>query len=254
LIDIHNHILPGVDDGPDTIEESIQMAKDAYEQGIQTIIASPHHMNGIFTNEKEDIIQQVQVLNELIEAHEVPVEVIPGQEIRLYEGILEDMKNEELLTLNNSQYLLLELPFDHVPPETEQVITQLLRADITPIIAHPERYREIREEPGILYDFVQLGAVSQITASSLLGVFGKEVEKFSYQLFENNLSHFIASDAHNTTVRWFDLAEAYLVLEKKLGNSFVEQLKENSQCVIEKKLIYREEPVEVNQSKKRRFF
>src|SRR5699024_10075261 len=139
MIDIHNHILPGIDDGPTSIKESVQMAKDAYAQGITKIVASPHHQNGMFINEKEDIVIQVNVLNELIEAHDMPVTVVPGHEVQIYDELIEDLKAGKILTINDSKYLLLEFPFDYIPNNTYNIIRQLLQQNIIPIITHPER-------------------------------------------------------------------------------------------------------------------
>src|SRR5699024_6275300 len=143
----------------------------------------------------------------------------------------------KLLTLNQSKYILLEFPFDHVPSEARDIILYIISKDYIPIIAHPERYKQIRYNINILHEFISFGALSQITASSLLGVFGKDVEKFSYKLLKRKLSHFIASDAHNTTVRWFDLADAYEVIGEKFGDKMVQQLQHNSQCVVENRKI-----------------
>lgn len=250
MIDIHNHILPGVDDGPTTIQESVQMAKEAYAQGITKIVASPHHQNGIYINEREEILLQVTVLNELIEAHDIPVTVIPGQEVRIYNEMIKDLVGNKIQTINDSKYLLLEFPFDHVPNNTYDTISQLLQKNIIPIITHPERYKKIRENPHILYELISLGATAQLTASSLLGVFGNDVKKFSLELLEHDLVHFVASDAHNTTVRWFDLVEAYDTVEDLYGTELVDQLKENSMFVFEDEPIRKHEPKKLTRRRK----
>src|SRR5699024_5990021 len=138
-------------------------------------------------------------------------------EVRIYDELIEDLKAGKILTINDSKYLLLEFPFDYIPNNTYNIIRQLLQQNIIPIITHPERYKKIRENPTVLYELIVLGATAQLTASSLLGVFGNDVKKFSLELIEHDLVHFVASDAHDTTIRWFDLVEAYEFIDTQFG-------------------------------------
>lgn len=250
MIDIHSHILPGIDDGAATEQDSIDMARSAYAEGITTIVASPHHMNGKYENRKAAIQQYVEVLNNLLTANQIPVNIIAGQEVRIYGELLEDMEKDEILTVNNSKYLLLEFPFDTVPLYAEQMIYDLQLKGIIPIIVHPERNRELRSNHQRMYDMVMKGALTQVTASSLLGVFGKEAETFSHQLIEHNLTHFIASDAHNVTTRGFEIGTAYDIIMKEYGMETYYMLEENSHLVIDNLNVNRYEPMMIRKKKK----
>ncbi len=217
MIDIHCHILPGVDDGATTLKDSIEMAKAAVEEGITTIIATPHH-NHHFQNHGENIKNQVARLNEHLRNEKIDIEILEGQEPRITGDIIEDIDSGEILTLCNSgQYVHIELPSNQVPSYTHSIIFELRLKGITPIIVHPERNSEIIENSSLLYDLVTEGALTQVTAGSVIGNFGKKIQKFSYQLIEHNLTHFIASDAHNISNRSFHLRRAYQDVETKLG-------------------------------------
>lgn len=237
MIDIHCHILPSIDDGAKDNEMSIQMAKLAVDEGIDTIIATPHHRNGHFENDKSSIIQFVDDLNTLLDAEQIPLTILPGQETRIFGEMVDAYLDDELLSLNHlHQYLLVELSSNHVPRYTQRLFFNLQQQGITPIIVHPERNTEINENPEILYELVKQGALTQVTASSITGHFGKNIQKISIDLINHNLTHFVASDAHNTTTRPFRLREAYETIEVECGqlNRFL--LQENAELVTRGKM------------------
>lgn len=233
MIDIHSHILPGLDDGAKTEEASLAMALDAVAQGITTIIATPHHKNGKYENTGEDIKFHVAILNKLFQEVKIPITLLPGQETRLYGEMLKDIKNKEILTLNDSRYLFVEFPYGQVPRYAEQALFELLIAGYVPIIVHPERNEELIEHPHKLYEFVNQGALTQVTAGSLTGEFGRKIQRFSYRLIESNLTHFIASDAHNTTSRAFLLNDALSEVKWKFGSDYYYMFLENSQLLVD---------------------
>jgi protein-tyrosine phosphatase len=250
MIDIHSHILPGIDDGAKTIEDSIDMAEKAVSEGIHTIIATPHHMNGKYDNTKSDILPLVSELNERFKQENINLEVLPGQECRIYGEILEDYQKGEILTLNqDSTYLFIEFPSSSVPRYAERLLYDIQVEGLTPVIVHPERNAELIERQDKLYKLVKNGAATQVTASSLVGYFGKNIQKFSQQIIEANLAHFIASDAHNINNRTFKMEEAMNYIEKKYGIDTVYYYTENAEMVIENKTIYKEIPEEIKKKK-----
>ena len=190
------------------MEDSVELAKAAVIEGIHTIIATPHHKNGRYENPRSVIMEKTAQLNLLLQAEDIPLEVLPGQESAIHGEIMEGLANGEIQTMNGSQYLFIELPSAHVPRYTEKLLFDIQLKGLIPIIVHPERNQEIVEKPDLLYQFIKKGALSQLTASSISGKFGKKVKSFSEQLIEANLVHFIASDAHNLTNRAFHLENA----------------------------------------------
>lgn len=252
LIDIHSHILPGVDDGAKTEADSIAMAKAALDQGIQTIIATPHHRNRAFDNYKQEIVSNVNILNNLLEQEDIPLEVLVGQEVRIYGELLEDYDYGEIQSLADTKYVLVEFPFGEVPQYTEQLLYDIQVKGLRPIIAHPERNRELIQNHDRMYELIRNGALAQLTAASLLGDFGKEIEQFSHQLLEANLVQFIASDAHNTDTRGFGLQEAYDIVKEQYGIEMYYMFLENSELLVDDLNVNRLEPSRIKE--KRGFF
>lgn len=249
MIDIHCHILSGIDDGARSMEDSVALAKEAVKEGIHTIIATPHHKNGQYENPKSLIIEKTTQLNLRLQEVGIPLEVLPGQEPAIHGEILEGIENGEVQTLNGTQYLFIELPSGHVPRYTEKLLFDIQLKGLIPIIVHPERNQEIVEKPDLLYQFIKKGALSQLTASSVSGKFGKKVKSFSEQLIEANLVHFIASDAHNLTNRAFHLESAFDHIESRYGVDMVYLFKENTELLVEGQNVYREIPQPVKKKK-----
>ncbi|MFT8319989.1 MAG: CpsB/CapC family capsule biosynthesis tyrosine phosphatase [Bacillus sp. (in: firmicutes)] len=249
MIDIHCHILPGIDDGAKTMEDSLEMAKVAAGEGIKTIIATPHHRNNQFTNKKADILQNVEDLNKVLVQEKLPITILPGQEVRIFGEVLEDYEKGEILTLNHTKYLFIEFPSSSVPRYAERLLYDIQTQGIIPIIVHPERNKELQEKPELMYKLVKNGTLTQVTAASVCGYFGKKVKQFSEQLIESNLTHFIASDAHNITSRTFKMNEAFDEIESKFGTDYVYLFTENAELLIEDKNIYKEIPEPIRRKK-----
>ncbi|ESU34275.1 hypothetical protein G3A_01925 [Bacillus sp. 17376] len=249
MIDIHSHILSGIDDGARTLEDSVALAKAAVQEGIDIIIATPHHKNGRYDNPKETVKDKTEILNLLLQEEGIPLEVLPGQEPAIHGEIIEGLDNGEIQTLNGTQYLFIELPSGHVPRYTEKLLFDIQLKGLIPIIVHPERNQEIVEKPDLLYQFIKKGALAQLTASSISGKFGKKVKSFSEQLIEANLIHFIASDAHNLTNRAFHMVSAFEHIEARYGMGTVYLLKENAELLVEGQNVYREVPQHVKKKK-----
>jgi protein-tyrosine phosphatase len=233
MIDIHSHILSGLDDGATHMQESLNMARQAVSQGIHTVIATPHHANGRYLNESDIIKSSVDQLNARLQEEQIPLQVLAGQEVRVYQELLKHLEDGELLSLDNSRYILLEFPSYGIPSSIPEVLYELQVMGKVPVIAHPERNQEIIKNPVKLLELVELGALSQVTAQSVFGGFGKEIQRLSLDLCKKYLTHFIASDAHNVTNRPFLLGQAYEVVNDKLGPEITNYFQNNALSVIE---------------------
>ncbi|WP_026568354.1 tyrosine-protein phosphatase [Bacillus sp. UNC41MFS5] len=251
MVDLHSHILPGVDDGARNLSDSVNMAKMAVEQGIHTIVATPHHLNNRYENPKQTIIDRVRELNKALLEEKIDLKVLPGQETRIYGEMVEGYEVGEILPIDHTQYVLVEFSSGHVPRYTEKLFYDLQTKGLIPVIVHPERNQEIIERPEILYRLVEKGALTQVTAASICGDFGKKIKSFSLQLIDANLTHFIASDAHNTSNRTFKMGEAFDIVQVKYGIDMVYLFQENAELVIEGSHVYKEVPERI---KKKRFF
>jgi protein-tyrosine phosphatase len=197
VIDLHCHILPGVDDGPETMAESLAMCRTAASDGIRTIVATPHYKSGCFTWNELDQQTSIMTLQAEVDAAGLPLVILPGAEIAFCPELPELLKNGTHLTINRGCYFLIEFRPQAVPASIEQFLATLLASGVVPIIAHPERNSWFTHRHDVLTSLVRRGVMLQITASSLFGEFGADVRSFSHQLLRNNLVQIIASDAHN---------------------------------------------------------
>jgi protein-tyrosine phosphatase len=251
MIDIHSHILYGLDDGAKDLAGSIEMARQAVAEGITSVIATPHHRHPSYTNTKTDILLGVQQLQAELQRQSIPLNVYAGQEIRIFGEMVDVLiHNDELLTLHNSEYVLVEFPSSSIPKYTEQLFYDLLVKGFTPIIAHPERNAEIAENTDKLYRLIKNGALSQVTAASVAGMFGKKTQKLSLDLLEHQQAHFVASDAHNITNRACVWKQAMDKLDKKLGSDMVTLVNMQAQDVVQGRSMRKLAPERITQRKK----
>jgi protein-tyrosine phosphatase len=253
IVDIHNHILTGMDDGAKSLQDSVLMAQQAADRGITHVIATPHHKNGAFNNRPVEIRKQTEELNNVIREQEIPLTVLPGMELHLHGDISKDINDitQNLIPLSEgNKYILIELPYTYIPHFTEAIFYQLQLMDYIPIIAHPERNSEIKRQPNRLFDLINLGALAQVTAASVVGLFGKESQRFTAKLLKHNLVHFIASDAHNTTSRSFELVSAYTYIEEHFSKKHREYLVDNAVHVVKGTEFHIIHPIKFERKKK----
>lgn len=218
MIDLHCHILPGVDDGPATLAESLQMAETAVAGGIRAVVATPHTGNGVYSNGAVAIIDRVNQLNTELAGAGIPLQVFPGAEVQLSLGLVENLRGGAAVTINNSRYILLELPPTLLPDPCKEELFSLLTHGFIPIIAHPERHTYLQRNFDYLADLVQMGALCQVTAQSLLGVFGNYVQAAAEKMLRNRLAHVLASDAHGAEGRVPALESAVAAAARLLGS------------------------------------
>lgn len=232
MVEIHTHILPGIDDGASDWETSVQLARSAAEQGVTDIIATPHHRTNRFMNPAAEVVSLTGKLNARLEAEGVPVNVHPGQEVHVHRELLSNWQNGELLSLAGGPYMLLEMPHGHVPDYMESIVYELQLAGVCAVIPHPERNAEVARDPDKLVRLVELGALAQVTSFSLLGGYGKGVERLSWQLCRQGLIHFVSSDAHHPERRGVCLAEAYARVEQTLGAEWAGYYRSNAAALL----------------------
>lgn len=245
MVDIHNHILWGIDDGAKNPQDTLDMAKVAVASGITHVIATPHHYDGTYMNPASIVHSKVNEANDLLRKKKIDLVILPGMELHLNGEIGKDLDavDKTLIPLGGaSPYLLIELPYDHVPRYTEKMFFDIQLKGFIPIIAHPERNIEIRDNPNLLYELVKRGALSQVTAASIAGLFGDTLQKLAIKLIKNNLVHFIASDAHNIKKRGFSLREAYQWIDKNLDEDYTDYFMDNAAAFVEKQKVYIPDP------------
>ena len=232
LIDIHTHLIPNVDDGADSIEETLKLAQTAVDEGIKHTVLTPHHNKYWVTNEKEKVLRLTKKVENVIDEAGIPLSVSPGQEIRMNEEFLEDLFNDNYLSIDaNGKYYLVEFSWQTFPSFAKDYLQQMLEADIIPVIAHPERQQPFIENPNILRDLINMGCISQITATSIVGGYTEEIRQTAYQMMRENLIHVIASDAHDTVVRPYNLNQALKILKLEFGTEYADYLIQNAERI-----------------------
>lgn len=233
MIDLHSHILPGVDDGAQTLEDSLEMARKAISQGITHLMCTPHHNNGKYNNPADKIIQEVAKLQGELDKRGLDLTLLEGQEVRLTEFLLTAIQRDEILFTDlDNTYLLIEFPTNEVPIYAEQVFYQLLNRGQVPVIVHPERNAVFREEPNRLVSFLEMGTLTQLTAPSIVGIFGSDIQQTARQMLEHNMLYMVASDAHNLRHRTFLMKEAYKEIEKIGGKEMVEAMQQMAKDLV----------------------
>ena len=233
MVDLHCHLLPEIDDGSKSMEISLRLAREAVENGVTHALLTPHHMNGRYVNHKQDVIRRTAEFRQQLKEHEIPLTVFPGQEVRINGQLIDALDKDDILFADeDNRYLMLEFPDDDVPHYTNQIIFELQQRGITPIIVHPERNTKIMAHPELLYQLLQKGCLSQITASSYVGTFGKKVEDFSKKLIANGQGYLFASDAHDLPGRKYEMRQAFEKLSQEYSSELAERYANNARAII----------------------
>lgn len=255
MIDIHCHILPCLDDGARNVEEAVEMARIAYSEGITKIVATPHYIEDEICPSLYEINHKIKELQIVLKSENIDIEILIGNEVYLTYFLTSYIKRRNIATINNTQYILIEFPMFNIPTYTEDVIYNLKLIGITPIIAHPERYRYVMENPNVLIKYIDMGALCQINSGSITGKFGKEIREISKVLISHDMAHFVASDGHSMRNRAPKLKRAYERVMHLYGKEKSEELfKINPQKIIEGKNIDIEEPKKIGQKNKIKSF
>ena len=218
MIDFHCHILPGLDDGPRSWDEALEMARIGESDGISEIVCTPHIKKGYATPSLRDISERAKELQFRAKESGISVKFHAAAEVAIEHNLSDLVEQGEIATIGGpAQYLLLELPWEGIPPYTETVISDLLSMGITPVIAHLERYHQVITDPGVAGKLIGMGALAQVNAGSIMGMFGTDVQKTSHILLTHLMAHVIGSDAHSSGKRCPQMKEARDVIGGMLG-------------------------------------
>jgi protein-tyrosine phosphatase len=220
MIDLHCHLLPAVDDGPESMEESVAMARAAHEAGIRKAIVTPHLHLGRYENDLDSIRSAAQGFLAELKRRNIPLDIGYAAEVRIcpeLTGLVENAAVPFLGELDGKNILLLEFPHSHIPAGSENMIEWLLSHDVRPMIAHPERNKDVLRKFDKILPFVEMGCLLQVTAGSVAGRFGPAVLQRANQLLERGFVHVLASDAHNLHVRRPELEPGRAAAERIIG-------------------------------------
>ncbi len=224
FVDIHCHLVPGIDDGAADLAESLAMARMAVDDGIHTIICTPHQGGNFAQNRGERIRAAVAQLQRQLDHAGIPLDVLPGADVRIESDMLAGLQSGDIVSLaDHRRHVLLELPHELYMP-LEPVLQTLARAGMTGILSHPERNQGILARPAVLKPLVEAGCLMQITAGSLVGAFGPGIQEFSEWMLREGLVHFVATDAHGTKSRRPLISRAYRHAAAIVGNGYAEEI------------------------------
>ena len=257
MIDLHAHILPQLDDGAESLEESIELCRMSYKDGVRTIVATPHILPGVYKNNRSTILTKTQELKDALQKLRVQssefrgkdfdasthsliaasdaFKILPGADVHFSSEMPQLCENGGIVTVNDKgQYLMVEFDFQGIPYHAEDVLFRLITKGIIPIITHPERNLEIGQKPQRYGEMIRMGCLGQLTAMSLTGGFGSGVKQTAGKLLKSGLVHIIASDTHSVTRRPPILSTAVRAAEKIVGKEEAQKMvTEYPEAVIE---------------------
>lgn len=200
MIDIHCHLLPGIDDGPPTLEAALALARALVDDGVTQVVCTPHVFPGRFENRRSSIADEFERFAATLDAAGLPLQLCWAGEVRLTPEVLDLLPRQELpyLGRNNGRHtMLLEMPDGQIPLGADRFVRVLMAAGVRPVIAHPERNRMVMDQPDKLQALVEEGCAMQLTAASLVGEFGARAQATAVALLDRGWVQAVASDAHN---------------------------------------------------------
>ena len=224
MIDIHTHLLPGVDDGPATWDESLALCRLLADDGVETAVATPHVMDGLWQNTRSSITSGVAELNSRLEDASVPLRVLPGGEVEITCTHLTEPPHDEIPTLNGSRYILVEIPSATHAQAISGFLFALMSRGAIPVVAHAERIRALQSNVTLASEWHATGCYLQINAESVLGLWGRNAAACARSLVEAGLAHAMASDAHSLEQRPPRLRAAVARVTKWAGDQMAEYL------------------------------
>lgn len=230
MIDIHTHILPGMDDGAQDIYDTLEMVSVAAKSGITAMVATPHcNIPGGYKNYfGDEYIKSIQQVREAVHREGLPVNILPGAEAFGTADLPQMLQEGKIMTLNQSRYLLVEFAFDEDPEFVQNIIEEIHDLKVIPVIAHAERYEFVQREPELVYHWRRKGYPIQINKGSFQGKFGRRAAKAAYLLMNHHLVSVVASDAHSPHVRTPYMRDVYEELLMEYPESYLEMIfKEN---------------------------
>lgn len=246
MIDLHIHILPGIDDGAQSWDDAVEMAEMAAESGVDTVAATVHSNLPGKPDPREAALylKQLKEFRQILEEEKIPLTVLPGMEIFAGEEFLKRLQKGQLLSLNQTRYVLMEFPMDVPAAEIYRILFETTEAGYLPVLAHPERYFCVQKVPAHVYEWYQMGIVIQINKGSILGRFGKKVQRTADSLLRHKIVTVAASDAHSPYIRTPDMVELKEVLRENYGESVRQRLlTENPRRILRGEKTLRTNPV-----------
>ena len=243
MIDFHSHILPNIDDGSRSIEETFNLIKEAKNVGFDAIISTSHYMENYYETDTPEREVWVNAIYENLQAKNIDIRLYLGNEIYLSENIINLLENGKASTINDTSYVLFEMPLNAEPMNLYDLVYQMLQCKLVPILAHPERYSFVQKDPDLIYDLIQKGVLMQANYGSIIGQYGEKAQMIVRRFFENNMIHFLGSDVHRQNTIYPKIPQILDEIADIVGEEKLEELTTtNPKLVLSNKKIEIDEP------------
>lgn len=251
MIDFHSHILPNVDDGSKSVEETFELLEEARNAGFEGVISTSHYMEEYYEVGVAERKVWINALAENLYKKNIDLKLYLGNEIYFTQNLINLLETGKATSINNSNYVLFEFPLNTKPMNMYDIIYDMLEYKLIPVLAHPERYSFVQKEPEIVYDLIQKGVLMQSNYGSILGRYGEKAELIVRKLLENNMVHFLGSDVHKPNTIYPRIGEALDIIKEIVGSEKLEELTTiNPKLVLENRRIDIDEPREFKLSLK----
>lgn len=246
MIDFHTHIIPNIDDGSRSIEETFNLINEAKQAGFDGIILTSHYIENYYETDVPERDVWVKAISDNLKAKGIETNLYLGNEIYMSSNMMKLLIDGKASTINNSSYVLFEMPLNVEPMNLYDVIYSLQENKLIPILAHPERYNFIQKEPELVYDLIDKGVLMQANYGSILGQYGEKAQIIVKKFLEANMIHFLGTDVHRQNTIYKRIPEALMQIEEIVGKTKLQELTTtNPTLVLNNKRIEIEEPDEV---------
>ena len=246
MIDFHTHILPNIDDGSRSIEETFNLIKEAKNVGFEAIISTSHYIEEYYETNAPEREVWINAIYENLQAKNIDINLYLGNEIYLSENIIKLLEEGKASTINDTSYVLFEMPLNAEPMNLYDVIYEMMQYKLVPILAHPQRYSFVQKEPELIYDLIEKGVLMQANFGSILGIYGEKAQMIVRKFFESNMIHFLGTDVHRQNSIYPKVPEALVEITKIIGDEKVKELtKINPRLVLHNKKIEIDTPQKV---------
>ena len=246
MIDFHTHILPNIDDGSRSIEETFNLIKEAKNVGFEAIISTSHYIEEYYETNAPEREVWINAIYENLQAKNIDINLYLGNEIYLSENIIKLLEEGKASTINDTSYVLFEMPLNAEPMNLYDVIYEMMQYKLVPILAHPERYSFVQKEPELIYDLIEKGVLMQANFGSILGIYGEKTQIIIRKFLESNMIHFLGTDVHRQNSIYPRVPEALEEITKIIGNEKMKELTEiNPRLVLHNKKIEIDTPQKV---------
>ena len=243
MIDFHTHIIPNIDDGSKSVEETFNLLNEAQSVGFDKIISTSHYMEGYFEVENKERKVWIDALNEKAKEKNININLFLGNEIYFTDNIVQLLEEGKASTVNNTSYVLFEIPLNSRPMNLDDVIYEMLRYKLVPVLAHPERYSCVHKDPELVYDLIDKGVLMQCNFGSFIGQYGTKSEIIAREMLMKDMVHFLGSDVHKQNTIYPNIPRVLDEIEKLVGkDKLVELTETNPELALNNKKIDIAEP------------